>query len=188
MVVNGQIISGKELTETINYVFVSVTQHLNPLPSSPIYFQTENIYEISSEFIINKIEIYQKLSSVSMSKSPGPDNIHNWVLKTNAMVLALPVASILNASIQQSSVPTIWKRAAVIPIQMVNHLNDVKSDLCPIFLPAILVKIFEQFIADWLISDKIDKRQFGSLKGSSTTHALLSLIIIFYVKQMVWRM
>ena len=102
------------------------------------------------------------------------------MLKTNALVvLALPVASILNASIRQSSVPTIWKRADVIPIQKVNHPKDFKSDLRPISLTATLVRICEQFIADWLIrsiSDKIDKRQFGSLKGSSTTHALLSLI------------
>ena len=133
MVVNGQIISGKELTETINDEFVSVTQHLDPLLPSPFDFQTENIYnEVSPEFIIREIEVYHKLSSVSTSKSPGPDDIPNWVLKTNAVVLALPVASILNASIRQSSVPTIWKRADVIPIQKVNHPKDFKSDLRPI--------------------------------------------------------
>ena len=37
----------------------------------------------------------------------------------------------------------------------------------------------ERFVAFWqmeLIREKIDKRQFGSLKNSSTTHALLSLV------------
>ncbi len=96
------------------------------------------------------------------------------------MVLALPVASILNASIRQSTVPTIWKRADVIPIQKTKHLNDITTDLRPIsgFLTASLAKICEHFIADWLIKTvihRIDKRQFASLKGSSTTHALLSL-------------
>ena len=40
-------------------------------------------------------------------------------------------------------------------------------------------KTCERFVADWLmhlINEKIDKRQFGSLKKSSQTHALFSLI------------
>ena len=38
-------------------------------------------------------------------------------------------------------------------------------------------KTFERFVTDWLlehIKEKIDRRQFGSLKNTSTTHALLS--------------
>jgi hypothetical protein len=89
------------------------------------------------------------------------------------------MASILNASIQQSLVPTIWKKADVIPIQQVKNLNDISTDLRPISLTATLAKICERFIADWLmksIIDEIDKRQYGSVKRSSTTHALLSFI------------
>ena len=108
----------------------------------------------------------------------NPDCVPNWVLKSNSLILALPIASILNASIQQSLVPTIWKKADVIPIQKVKNLNYV-TDLRPISLTPTLAKICERFIADWLmksIIDKIDKRQYGSLKRSSTTHALLSFI------------
>ena len=42
-----------------------------------------------------------------------------------------------------------------------------------------LSKICESFVSDWLISsikNRIDKRQFGSLKNSSTTHNLISLV------------
>ena len=49
----------------------------------------------------------------------------------------------------------------------------------PISLTATLSKTCERFVADWLmqsIGEKIDKRQFGSIKNSSTTHALLSLV------------
>ena len=57
--------------------------------------------------------------------------------------------------------------------------SDITKDLRPISLTATLSKTCERFVADWLmelIDEKIDKRQFGSLKNSSTTHALLSLL------------
>ena len=59
------------------------------------------------------------------------------------------------------------------------NLNDISTDLRPISLTPTLAKICERFIADWLmklIIDKIEKRQYGSLKRSSTTHTLLSFI------------
>ena len=58
-------------------------------------------------------------------------------------------------------------------------LTDINTDLRPISLTPTLAKICERFVADWLVRSiitKLDTRQFGSLKGSSTTHALLSLV------------
>ena len=43
----------------------------------------------------------------------------------------------------------------------------------------ILSKVLEDFVVSWMIEDvgeHIDSRQFGSLKGSSTTYCLLDLI------------
>ena len=180
IVSEGRTISGNELAEKINAAFVSVTQHLDPLYSTPVGIQHEIDYpEIPPELIISEIAVYRKLSTISISKSSGPDCVPNWVLKSNSLTLALPIASILNASIQQSLVPTIWKKADVIPIQKVKNLNDISTDLRPISLTPTLAKICERFIAEWLmklIIDKIDKRQYGSLKRSSKTHAILSFI------------
>ena len=50
----------------------------------------------------------------------------------------------------------------------------------PIYLfTPILSKVLEDFGVSWMIEDvgkHIDSRQFGSLKGSSTTYCLLDLI------------
>ena len=46
-------------------------------------------------------------------------------------------------------------------------------------LTPILSKVLEDFVVSWMIEDvgeHIDSRQFGSLKGSSTTYCLLDLI------------
>ena len=77
------------------------------------------------------------------------------------------------------AVPDTWKKAEIIPVPKIKVPNDITKDLRPISLIATLSKTCERFVADWLmelIKEKIDKRQFGSVKNSSTTHALLSLV------------
>ena len=70
------------------------------------------------------------------------------------------------------------KKANVIPIPKTSP-EDITNDLRPISLTSTLSKTCESFVTDWLleyIKGKIDRRQFGSLKDSSTTHALLSFV------------
>ncbi|CAB3994010.1 Hypothetical predicted protein [Paramuricea clavata] len=95
------------------------------------------------------------------------DPLSNWVLKDYAPLLSSPVTSIFNASLQQASVPGVWEKADVIPVPKNKVLRDITKDLRPISLTATLSKTCERFVADWLmelIGEKIDKRQFGSLK------------------------
>ena len=71
------------------------------------------------------------------------------------------------------------EKAEVIPIPKTSVRADVTTDLRPNSWTPTLSKISESFVSDWLISsikNKIDKRQFGSLKNSSTTYNLISLV------------
>ena len=178
-VVNNQVFAGKELADKINDVFVSSTQDIPPLNKSPVDDLIENgSTNILPQFIIEEKDVYCKLSAISVSKSPGPDGIPNWVLKSYAYVLSSPVASIFNASIQEAVVPSMWKKANVIPVPKKSVPKDISKDLRPISLTTTLSKICERFVTDWLLKSigaKIDTRQFGSVKNSSATHALLSL-------------
>ena len=122
--------------------------------------------------------IHSTMTTHCSTKSPGPDGIPNWVLKSYAYVLSSPVASIFNASIQEAVVPSMWKKANVIPVPKKSVPKDISKDLRPISLTTTLSKICERFVTDWLLKSigaKIDTRQFGSVKNSSATHALLSL-------------
>ena len=68
------------------------------------------------------------------------------------------------------------EKANVIPIPKIASPEDITKDLRPISLTPTLSKTCEQFVTDWLleyIKEKIDRRQFGSLK---ITHALLSFV------------
>ena len=66
-----------------------------------------------------------------------------------------------------------------IPISKTSAPTDVTTYLRPISWIPTLSKTCESFVSDSLISsikNKIGKRQFGSLKNSSTTHNLISLV------------
>ena len=180
-VVDNQVLIGKDFAQKINDVFVSFTQDICPLNmSSQSVVPTENsTLSTPSQFIIDEKGVYNKLSTIPTNKSPGPDGIPNWVLKSYAYILSSPVALIFNSSIQESVVPSMWKKADVTPVPKKSVPSDISKDLRPISLTSTLSKICERFVTDWLfepIRAKIDIRQYGSIKNCSTTHALLSLI------------
>ena len=77
LVVCNQVVSGKTLAENVNDAFVSITKEI-PLNRLHTDISPENShFDISPEFIIKEEEVYHKLSSISTSKSPGPDGIPN---------------------------------------------------------------------------------------------------------------
>jgi hypothetical protein len=56
---------------------------------------------------------------------------------------------------------------------------SIQSDLRPISLTSTLGKIIESFIGSWIlerIGDQLDCRQYGALRGRSTTHALVDAL------------
>ena len=95
-----------------------------------------------------------------------------------AYELTEPVTKIFNTSLSTDEVPILWKCSNIIPIPKVKQ-PLCESDTRPISLTPILSKVLEDFVVSWMIEDvgeHIDSRQFGSLKGSSTTYCLLDLI------------
>ena len=89
------------------------------------------------------------------------------------------LCAIFNASVREGFVPALWKQANTIPAPKFNPPKSLQSDLRPISLTPTLSKLLESFIGKWIlnvIEATIDRRQFGALKGRSTTHALVSLL------------
>ena len=64
-----------------------------------------------------------------------------------------------------------------------NPPKSIDNDIRPISLTSTLSKIFESYVGQWVleavrctVSSKIANRQFGGLKGKSTTHELVDLL------------
>lgn len=75
--------------------------------------------------------------------------------------------------------PQIWKSADVCPLPKVPAPYLIERHLRPISLTPVLSKCLERFVTDWIMESMqgiLDPHQFGSLRGSSTVHALVELI------------
>ena len=102
----------------------------------------------------------------------------NWIFRDYAILLCDPVCAIFNASVQQGNYPSVWNMADVIPIPKVHPPISVQSDLHPILLTPTISKQLEAIVGEWILThvhDQLDKHQYGSLKGRSTTHALIDV-------------
>ena len=158
--------------------FCSVSSDLEPLRDENLPYSPSRELNLD-QFIIEPYQVEKKLAAVNPHKSAGPDDIPNWIWHEFAPWLAEPICAIFNASIRQGVVPPSWKRANVVPIPKINPPVDLRADLRPISLTPTLSKLLESFIGHWLLTevyDKIDVKQFGALKGKSTTHELVDLL------------
>jgi hypothetical protein len=134
--------------------------------------------DVPDEFTIQPYEVFDALSRVNVYKSPGPDDLPNWFLRDFAFVITEPVCHIFNASISTGIMPSLWKRANVVPLPKVHPPKSIHDDLRPISLTPTLSKLLELLVGRRLlpsIIEKFDSRQFGALRGRSTTHALIAV-------------
>jgi hypothetical protein len=107
----------------------------------------------------------------------------SWFLRENVSTLCRPLTSIFNLSLRQGFVPSLWKSANVSPVPKSSPAQDIDSDFRPISLTAIVSKILESFPYRWLfqsIVGQIDSLQFGALRGSSASMALVHLLHRWY--------
>ncbi len=162
------------LADMINSSLQQVSRDLSPLPPA---CSCEKI-DVPDEFTIQPYEVFDALSRVNVYKSPGPDDLPNWFLRDFAFAITEPVCHIFNASISTGIMPSLWKRANVVPRPKVHPPKSIHDDLRPISLTPTLSKLLELLIGRRLlpsIIDKFDSRQFGALRGRSTTHALIAV-------------
>ena len=159
------------LADLINNALLQVSRDLAPLSDVSVPKTTV----IPSEYIIQAEEVFNSLSRVKTHESPGPDDIPNWFLQEFAFAIADPICHIFNVSFSSGLVPDIWKRTNIVPIPKSNPPKSIYDDLRPISLTATLSKLLESLIGRRIlpkIVDKLDSKQFGALRGRSTTRAL----------------
>ena len=74
--------------------------------------------------------------------------------------------------------PDLWKRATITPLPKVKLVQEL-GELRPVSLTPALGKVLEKSVAEMVVSDiraNLDNRQYGNLKGCSTTHYLVYLL------------
>ena len=61
-------------------------------------------------------DVRKKLGALKANKATGLDEIPPRLLRELAAVLEGPIATIMKKSIQEGNLPSIWKKANVVPI------------------------------------------------------------------------
>ena len=172
---DGDELTGPALAHVLNNHFSNVSADLPSLDLSslPAYLPaTEPVPLITPQ------EVCKKLLKINPLKSQGPDSVSNRILKEFAYELALPVCTIFNTSLSTGLVPSIWKDAIITPVPKCSSVS-CEDELRPIALTSALSKVLEDFVVTWMLEDvkhKIDPKQFGSLKGSSTSFCLIDMM------------
>lgn len=145
-------------------------QHISPIQHIPA---NEN-HIFNSKYIIREDDVYKKLICLKLRKSPGPEDVPNWMFKVYAPCLATQIASIFNESIQIANVPSKWKQGDIVPILKTPKLNDLKKDIRPFSLTPSLSKVCARFVIERVFEstwDVVDLKQFGSIPNFFTSHA-----------------
>ena len=126
---------------------------------------------------MSSLKSFQNLTA---KKAVGPDGIPPWLLKENADLLGGSVTDILNCSYRECCLPPSWKEADVVAIPKEKSIQDINNHLRPISLTPILSKLAEDFVVNrylkTAVMERIEKRQFGTVHKSCTTHALISML------------
>ena len=123
-------------------------------------------------------QVHAALQKLKTSKSGHPNDLPVKLIKEFAIELTEPLTHIFNKCILDGIFPESWKTAAITPIPKEKTVNSL-DQLRPISLTPIFARVFESFIAKWIVDDiaeHIDKKQFGNVKGSSTVHYLVDLL------------
>ena len=175
-------LSADDVANHINTAFLAPMEVFEPLTHNPF---REDAFVSSSRTMnadfppLSEFSIFRKLCSINPAKAQGPDGIPGWLLKENADLLAPPIMDIMNTSFREGRLPLSWKEADIIPVPKQRPIQD------PISLTPILSKFAEDYVFhDFVIPavlKKIDKRQYGTIPKSCTTHALVSMIHNWHV-------
>ena len=129
---------------------------------------------------IPKLEEYEVFRRLRRSKKPNsvvPGDLPKKIIQEFSCEISAPVTVIYNSILSYLEYPRQWVVEQQIVLPKVSP-PSCEDDLRNISKTAFLSKVFESFLADWLIpivEPFLDPCQFG-LKGSSISHYLLQLL------------
>ena len=133
----------------------------------------ELVADVDAQTLIKLVKFLKR------SKAPGPDNIHNEVLRLGTS-LYHHLARLFTSYIQLGYLPTAWNIATLRMLLKPDRLPSLNTSYRPISLISSIMKLFERVIEQRLRSHLehivfINKHQSGFRKAKSTDDHLFRL-------------
>ena len=96
-------------------------------------------------------DILESIMDMKSSVSQTPDQIPSLYIKKTAAELLKPLFIIFNHSVRNSEIPSLWKKAIVIPIYKKGKAND-PTNYRPISLTCVTCRLLERIIHKLMFS------------------------------------
>ena len=101
--------------------------------------------ETGPTMIIGIDDVIKSLNSIKIGKACGPDQIGSSVIKLCKDPLAPVLRKIFQKSLDNTSIPIIWKTSEIIPVPK-RSPPTCNNDYRPIALTAIFMKCLEKIV------------------------------------------
>ena len=109
--------SDLEKANLLNSFFCSCFNTLHP----PVFNQVLAPGIHPDEILCSEPEVFDLLVALDVSKASGPDGISARMLKYTAASIAPSLTKLFNVSLATGNLPSVWKRASIIPIPKSQH-------------------------------------------------------------------
>ena len=142
-------------------------------------FDVGNEHELVAD--VDAPTLIKLVKFLKRGKAPGPDNMHNEVLRLGTTTsLYHHLSRLFTSSIQLGHIPTAWKLATLRMLLKPDKLPSLTTSYRPISLISSIMKLFERVIEQRLRSHLehigfINKHQSGFRKAKSTDDHLFRL-------------
>lgn len=122
-------------------------------------------------------QVFDLLNKLDTKKATGLDAIPAWLLKLCSSTLANPLTHIFNKSLTTGLVPTLYKKAKVIPLFKKGDPH-LASNYRPISILPVVSKIFEKLVNNQILNyletnNLLTPSQYGFRKNKSTRDAIV---------------
>ena len=143
----------------------------------PLSFSSNNNEVYNREFSLEELK-----AAIGKTKcsTPGPDEVHNAMLKHLPETGAQILLSALNKTWKEEFFPSIWLQSTIIPIPKPNKCHTNPTNYRPIALTSVLCKIMERMVnvrlQEYLeMKNILSQYQCGGRPKRSTIDQLISL-------------
>ena len=135
---------------------------------------------ILKEIVITAEMVKEEINKLNINKSCGPDEIHPKILKELVDFISVPIAILLNKTMNDGEIPEDWKNAFVSAI-FKKGSKSLAENYRPISLTSLVCKLMETFVKNAMLThlmsnNLLSPKQFGFLSGRSTTTQLLNYL------------
>ena len=185
--IEGEIAEDQKKANAHNKYFASVNKASKPTEEHKVLLKSLKAREKAPNASIKYFEddltmneLHSALRKLKSRKTPGPDNLHNEMIKNLGTEGKKVILNFINITWKQGQLPSIWKTATIVPVLKKDKCPEELSSYRPISLTSCLGKVAEKIINTrlywWLEASKLlNVHQAGFRTGHRTEDQLFTL-------------